>query len=248
MMMTGATGVCHHHVMETVSETVALPGGAVTVRWRRSRRARQVSLRIDPAAAAVVIALPPRIRRSTGLALLQKHAAWAIDRLASLPPATRFCPGSRVPLNGSDHLIRHVPTTPAGAWLEGGEIHVGGAADDVANNVAAFLRHEAQRTLSALVAEKAARLNRQPRRVLVKDTSTRWGSCAADRSIAFNWRVVMAPPFVQDYVAAHETAHLRHMNHSTSFWADVAALTPQRNAAIAWLKTEGTRLLREGRS
>lgn len=245
-MMTGAACVCHATVMQTEYELLALPAGAVPVRWRRSRRARQVSLRIDPAAAAVIIILPPRSRRSTGFALLQKHSSWAVDRLAALPPATRFCPGSLVPLNGSAHLVRHVPTAGSGAWLAGREIRVGGAAADVAQHVTAFLRAQAQRNMSALVAEKAARLNRQPRRVLVKDTRTRWGSCAADRSIAFNWRVVMAPPFVQDYVAAHETAHLRHMNHGASFWADVAELTPQRKAAIAWLKTEGPRLLREG--
>ncbi len=232
--------------MNETSELVALPAGVVRVFWRRSRRARRPSLRIDPCGAAVVVTLPPRSRRNTGLALLTKHARWAMDRLAALPPATRFAAGSLVPLNGSDHLIRHLPSGRTGAWLEGREIHVGGAAADVAGHVAALLRAEAQRRLSALVTEKAARLNRQPRRVLVKDTTTRWGSCAADRSIAFNWRVVMAPPFVQDYIVAHEAAHLRHMNHSHSFWADVAELTPQRSAAIAWLKTEGTRLLREG--
>ena len=80
----------------------------------------------------------------------------------------------------------------------------------------------------------------------VKDTRSRWGSCAANRNLAFSWRLVMAPRFVQDYVAAHEVAHLRHMNHGPRFWALVAELTPHTTAAVEWLRTHGPRLLRVG--
>ena len=86
----------------------------------------------------------------------------------------------------------------------------------LARRVADFLRAEARRRLSALVAAKAAGGRVRPRRVTVKDTRSRWGSCAANRNLAFSWRLVMAPRFVQDYVAAHEVAHLRHMNHGTA--------------------------------
>ena len=80
----------------------------------------------------------------------------------------------------------------------------------------------------------------------MKDTRSRWGSCAANRSLAFSWRLVMAPRFVQDYVAAHEVAHLRHMNHGTRFWSLVENLTPHTEVAVTWLRTEGPRLLRIG--
>jgi len=86
----------------------------------------------------------------------------------------------------------------------------------------------------------------QPCRVAVKDTRSRWGSCAANRNLAFSWRLVMAPRFVQDYVAAHEVAHLRHMNHGPRFWALVEQLTPHSAAAVEWLRTQGPRLLRVG--
>jgi predicted metal-dependent hydrolase len=64
--------------------------------------------------------------------------------------------------------------------------------------------------------------------------------------LAFNWRLVMAPAFVQDYVAAHEVAHLRHMNHGPQFWELVSALTEHAEAARAWLRAEGERLMRVG--
>ena len=80
----------------------------------------------------------------------------------------------------------------------------------------------------------------------MKDTTSRWGSCAANRKVAFSWRLVMAPRFVQDYVAAHEVAHLCHMNHGPRFWALVERLTPHTAAAMAWLQSDGPGLLRIG--
>ena len=62
----------------------------------------------------------------------------------------------------------------------------------------------------------------------------------------FSWRLVMAPELVQDYVVGHEVAHLRHMNHGPHFWRLVDELTPHKAAALLWLKTHGTSLLRTG--
>ncbi len=228
-----------------MSETISLPGGAARVEWRRSPRARRVSLRIDPREGHIVVTLPPRTARNAGMALLMNHAAWVVERLAALPGAIPFADGALVPLHGELHRIRHdaaVRLVRAAA----GEILVGGAAEFLPRRVADFYRAEARRALSALVLQKAEMAALRPRRVSVKDTSSRWGSCAADRSLAFSWRLVMAPAFVQDYVAAHEVAHLRHMNHGPRFWALVAQLTPHTAAAMAWLKREGPALLRVG--
>ncbi len=227
-------------------ETVTLPGGPARVAWRRSSRARRVSLRIDPREGAVVVTLPPRAGRGAGMALLTSHADWITDRIAALPNAVRFVDGAMVPLDGVEHLIRHVPDRRGGAWLEDGAICVTGAPEFVARRVADFLRSEARRRLITLVADKAAMADARPSRLAVKDTSSRWGSCAPDGSLAFSWRLVMAPPFVQDYVAAHEVAHLRHMNHGKRFWALVDQLTPYTETAVPWLRREGARLLRVG--
>ena len=97
-----------------------------------------------------------------------------------------------------------------------------------------------------VVAQKAVQAGLTVRRLSIKDTRTRWGSCAADGALALSWRLVMAPDFVQDYVAAHEVAHLRHMNHGPRFWALVDQLTPHKHLAIPWLHEAGTALLRIG--
>ena len=227
------------------SELVSLPGGPARVEWRRSARARRVSLRIDPRGGAVVVTLPPRAARTAGVALLMNHAEWISARLAALPGPILFADGALVPFHGVDHLIRHRPGQ-RGVVAEGDEILVGGEACFLPRRVGDFLRHEARRRFSDLVRAKSDQIDVAPSRVTVKDTKSRWGSCASNRNLGFSWRLVMAPPFVQDYVAAHEVAHLRHMNHGPRFWGLVSELTDHTESAVGWLRSEGPRLLRIG--
>ncbi|HTR17460.1 MAG TPA: SprT family zinc-dependent metalloprotease [Acetobacteraceae bacterium] len=227
-------------------ETLTLPLGTARVEWRRSQRARRISLRIDPRGGVVVVTLPPRAGRAAGMALLADHADWVADRLAALPGAVTFADGATVPLDGTPHPIRHVPGGRGGAWLTEGTIQVSGEAVFLSRRVGDFLREEARRRLALRVAAAAEAAGLTPRRVTVKDTRTRWGSCSSTGVLMFCWRLVMAPPLVQEYVVAHELAHLRHMNHGKAFWALVDTLTPHRAAAVAWLHEEGPRLLRIG--
>ncbi len=227
-------------------ETLSLAGGPTRVEWRRSTRARRVSLRIDPRDGAVVVTLPPRAARQAGMSLLMDHLDWVNERLAALPGAIPFAAGAVVPLHGADHRIRTADGVRGSAWVDGRSIMVPGDTQFLPRRVLEFFRAEARRRLVALVAAKAEAAGVQPRRITLKDTRSRWGSCAANRNLAFSWRLVMAPRHVQEYVAAHEVAHLRHMNHGPLFWALVAELTPHTDAAVEWLRRNGPRLLRIG--
>ncbi len=227
-------------------ETLNLSTGPTPVLWRCSARARKISLRIDARAGGVIVTMPPRAARAAGIALLRDNSAWVAERLARLPDPILLADGVAVPIGGLPHRIRHMPTGRGGAWLEAGELLVAGAPEFLARRTADFLRAEGRRRLSALATVKATAAGLSPRRIIVKDTRTRWGSCTADGTLMFCWRLVMAPPHVQDYVAAHEVAHLRHMDHGRGFWALVARLTPNKPAAVHWLETEGPGLMRVG--
>ena len=227
------------------SEILPLPKGSAQVHWRRSANARRISLRIDPCGGAVVVTLPMRAGRAAGMALVMDHADWICSRLAELPTHLPFADGASVPVHGMLHRIEHVPGR-AGARIEDGVIRVTGDPEFLTRRVRDLLRAEAQRKFSLTALEKCAKLERRPRRVTVKDTRTRWGSCTPDGVLMFSWRLIMAPDFVQDYVIAHEAAHMVHMNHSARFWRQVAELTPHSRAAIAWLHDDGASLLRIG--
>lgn len=225
-------------------ETIPLKKGEARVAWKRHPRARRVSLRIDPRAGSVVITLPKRGSRRAGMDLLMTHAAWVEDRLAALPDAVPFVDGALLPVDDRPRPIRHAHGVRS--LIADDEIVVGGEPAFLARRVGDLLRVEARRRLLRMSHEKSALVGRAPRRVTVKDTISRWGSCAPDGALAFSWRLIFAPPAVQDYVAAHEVAHLAHMNHGPRFWALVRTLTPHTEAAVEWLRDEGPRLMRYG--
>ena len=194
----------------------------------------------------MVLTLPTRAARRAGLALLNRHADWVAQRLIALPVAVAFAHGAELPIAGQPHRICHCPTGRFAARIVEDRLEVSGDPIFLPRRVTDFLRSEARRQLSARVMVATGRVGVTARRISVKDTSSRWGSCAADRSLAFSWRLLMAPAFVQDYVVAHEVAHLRHMNHGPEFWALVATLTPHKAAGRAWLHRHGAGLLRIG--
>lgn len=215
------------------------------VEWRRSARARRISLRVDPRSGRVVLTLPPRAARAAGVRVLQTHAGWIRERLDRLPVPVQLCDGATVPVGGVPHRIRHRPGLLGGV-IAAGELHVGGAPESLPRRVTELLRLEARRSLGALAMAKAGPAELYVRGVVVRDTRSRWGSCTAAGTLMFCWRLVMAPMAVQDYVVAHEVAHLRHMDHGRAFWALVDTLTPHRHMAEAWLMAEGAALQRVG--
>lgn len=80
-------------------------------------------------------------------------------------------------------------------------------------------------------------------RITIRDQKTRWGSCSARGTLSFNWRLMLAPPAILDYVVVHELCHLTHMNHSAAFWQKVASVYPDYRTARKWLKDHGQDLV-----
>lgn len=84
------------------------------------------------------------------------------------------------------------------------------------------------------------------RRIGVRDQKSRWGSCSPDGHLSYSWRLIMAPPHVLDYVAAHEVAHLRHMNHGIRFWRLVLQHCDRVHEAKRWLRANAEDIHRYG--
>lgn len=79
-------------------------------------------------------------------------------------------------------------------------------------------------------------------RITIRDQKTRWGSCSSRGTLSFNWRLMLAPPAVLDYVVLHELCHLTHMNHSKEFWNSIASIMPDYKVHRTWLKEHGREL------
>lgn len=228
-----------------VTSMVPLQGTLIAVNFKRSSRARRISIRVDTV-HGVLITLPLRGSRKAGLELLQTHAGWVHEKLSALPQPLPLKPDAFIPLSGVEHQIIHLPQGHGGAWVEDQKIFVTGAPEFLARRVTDCLKRYARKRLTEAAMQIAERAELHPKTIKIKDTRSRWGSCAPDGTLAFSWRLICAPDFVQDYVVAHEVAHLRHMNHGPQFWALTEQLTPHRQTATAWLSSQGAGLLQIG--
>lgn len=218
---------------------------------RRHPRARRYTLRVRERDRAVVMTIPPRGSLRQAREFAEKNAGWIATRIKRIPGPVRFLDGATVPLRGVAHRIVHRPKTRGAVWTEiDGDgmalLCVAGGRSHLARRLRDFLRREARRDLSEATRRHADALGVAVRRVGVRDTASRWGSCSSDGALSFSWRLVLAPPFVLDYLAAHEVAHCRELNHSPRFWRLVDQLTPERRRAEAWLKAHGNALHRYG--
>lgn len=227
-------------------EHIIVGGRKAALRWRRNARARRVALRINPSDGQIVITLPPRASRRSGMALLRAHEGWVAAKLEALPSQHRFVAGGTVPISGIPHRIVHDVSFRGSPLIAAGTIIVGGEPVFLPRRVRDALVAIAKKRFFRQALAKAEAIGRRPTRIRIKDTVSRWGSCTPDGSLMFCWRLVMAPDFVQDYVISHEVAHLREMNHGHAFWALTERLTPHRNAATDWLAQHGQSLLRIG--
>ena len=156
-----------------------------------------------------------------------------------------------VPLRGVPHRIVHRSGERGTVWTETRDsgdkiICVAGGYDFIDRRVHDFLKREARRELQKSAQEYAAALGVRVKRLSIRDQSSRWGSCTSAGSLSFSWRLILAPPFVLDYLAAHEVAHLVEMNHSPRFWRVVARICPSAERAKKWLDTYGNDLHRYG--
>ena len=221
------------------------------VRVRRHRQARRYTLRIHSATREVVLTMPPRGSFKQAHAFAQKHGSWIAARLGRLPAPAPFADGAVIPLRGVDHRIVHRHGQRGTVWIDGdaaGErlLCVAGEEPHIARRVADYLRREVKRDLEAASRRAAAALGVTFRRVSIRDPSSRWGSCSTNGVLSYSWRLIFAPPFVLDYLAAHEAAHLVEMNHSRRFWRVVEGICPDVARAKSWLDAHGSDLHRFG--
>lgn len=212
----------------------------VEVKMRRSPRARRFSLRVSHADGQVSLSLPKWAPEREALEFLHSREDWVRAQLARRPEVKRPEIGGTIPVCGSLRSI--LPSTGRVARFEDGQITVPNSRR-CAPLIAALLKALARDRLIEASDRYSAALGLPYSRLTLRDTKSRWGSCSTAGHLMFSWRLIMAPPEVLDYVAAHEVAHLAEMNHSDKFWKTCERLFPDYKAQRAWLRANGSDLL-----
>ncbi|MEL6112161.1 MAG: SprT family zinc-dependent metalloprotease [Pseudomonadota bacterium] len=226
---------------------------SVPVEARINRRARRLIVKVDSLQGVVHLTAPSRRALADAVRFAQERRGWIREELAAGPKAHPFETGGLCPYAGVPHRIvadggprapvRRLPQTADGGPHR---LVVGGEAAHVNRRVCDWLKREARRVLTDRAGFYAGELGRTHGRIRVNDTRSRWGSCSENGTLSFSWRLILAPPAILDYVAAHECAHLVHMNHSKAYWRVLAGLGVDAGAARQWFQHHGPRLFSYG--
>jgi len=220
---------------------------------RQRAGTKRITMRVCGMTDTLRVSAPPRCSAKGLIQVLEEHTAVLTVRARELPPRKAFIPGAELPfLDGILHL-RHEPGRRT-SWeeIDGGYIlTVGGQPEHFPRRVRDAIRKRCElllRESCATAFDTAAHsYNLRPlKKISLQNAGGRWGSCAPDGTLRFSWRLVFAPRWILDYVAAHEVAHLAEMSHSPRFWAVVETITPDARKARAWLQRYGSQIHRIG--
>lgn len=224
-------------------EQIELAGPPVVmIAVRRSRRARRLSLRISQLDGRVTMSLPIRTPLREAQVFAIEKEGWIRGTLAARPDVMRPVIGGSVLFLGRE--VDVVSGTGRVARYVGGQITVPDNPDRVATRIAALMKMSARGRLRDASDRYSAALGVSYGRLTLRDTRSRWGSCSSEGNLMYSWRLIMAPPEVLDYVAAHEAAHLLEMNHSPAYWRVVARIYPDYKTPRNWLRNNGQQLHR----
>jgi predicted metal-dependent hydrolase len=222
------------------SGTIEIHGHLAPLLYRRHPRARHYLLRLR-ADKTVVVTVPrggslefARQFAASRRPWLEKH--WRLLEARPAPPPL-LRPGMTVLLRG--RLVALETRQQDGLqeiWLDSERLPAGAAEENLRPALERLMRALAQRELAARAVELARQQGSPMRRVIVRNQKSRWGSCSVRGTISLNWRLIQVPDSVRDYIILHELTHLRHLNHSARFWAEVKKVCPDYLAAEAWLK------------
>ncbi|WP_298676319.1 M48 family metallopeptidase [uncultured Lentibacter sp.] len=212
----------------------------VEVHLKRSAQAKRLSLRVSQLDGRVTLTLPHHASEAEATGFIREKATWLRSHVARFDAEKPVGLGSLLPLE--DQMIRILPGQGRRPRLVAEGLEVPGRPEAAGARVAAFLKEAARDRLTAASDHYAALLGRPFTSLSLRDTRSRWGSCSSKGALMYSWRLVMAPPDILRYVAAHEVAHLAEMNHSAAFWARVQELYGPYRSAREWLRHHGAEL------
>jgi predicted metal-dependent hydrolase len=224
-----------------------LAGEEVTYEVSRSDDATQP--RIDAGIDGITVVLPSTIEGDPET-LLADNASWVLekktkfDRYRAVIPDRTFEAGEQFPYFGEDHELIVEPRQKSEIVDE--TIRLRRCAVEqstVERALRNFYRREAREHFSDRLEHFAGEMGLAYNNVQIRNQRTRWGSCSTNGIISLNWRLMMAPPDIIDYVVVHELAHLQEPNHTTEFWRLVGEYDPDYTEHADWLDANSARLI-----
>jgi predicted metal-dependent hydrolase len=218
------------------------------VRIIRSRR-KTLSIEIRPG-GEVWVRAPQRLPASAIEQALTARQNWIqrkiseVKEIPPLPTSREFLPGERFLYRGQEYPLSWSERKKPALTLEkGGFFLARSVGKDASEAFETWYRDEARRILTMRLAELSTQTGLYPERMRLSSARTRWGSCSTNGTLSLNWRLILAPPEILDYVILHELSHIKVKNHSRAFWGLLETFLPDYRLRRKWLKDNGQELI-----
>ncbi len=225
---------------------IEIDGLLLPVEVVENDRAKRLTLRLFPAGDGLKVTAPSHVSDDEIEEFVSRNRNWAATRIARLPKRVELTHGETIPFKGIEHTIVSSGSLRGlvQAKVENNQpiLLVPGEASTSSRKLVSFMKREARKEFDTVVNIHATTIGIRPKQIRITDTTSRWGSCSSTRTLSFSWRIIMAPPEVLNYLAAHEVAHLKEMNHSDRFWKLTKELCPDTDIQKGWLRTHGAKL------
>jgi len=225
---------------------IEIDGRIMPVKVLENDRAKRLTLRLFPAGDGLKVTTPGHVGDDEIMEFVARNSNWAASRIARLPKRVELSHGETISFKGLDHRIVSSGSLRGLVQVKTENcepvLSVPGEPQSAGRKLVSFMKREARKELDRAVNIHAEKVGIRPRQIRITDTTSRWGSCSSTRTLSFSWRIIMAPPEVLNYLAAHEVAHLKEMNHSKRFWDLTRELCPDTDIHKTWLKTHGSKL------
>jgi predicted metal-dependent hydrolase len=220
-----------------------------TVSYQLKRSSRRRTLALQVGSAGVIVHAPLYLETAQIDAFVQSKSAWLQRQLAQRQPAFPVfqlvdgavlpCVDERLTLRIVHDKLSAITAENNTLWLQlSARIKADNQQKQIRELVVGWYCAEALRYFSVRLDLFATLMRVNPRELLIKNWQTKWGSCDSTGQICLNWRLLLAPQWVSDYVVIHELAHLRQMNHSPAYWQIVAQYCPNWQQARDYLKQQ----------
>lgn len=217
---------------------------------RFSKRSKKPSIKVNMEGVEVV--LPAHAHSDYADRMMRDYAEWVLKKVALFDEMRKRQQNQSAQIrktllvHGKEVLVCYDPSRKNGRGskirIDSGRIILpvsGRSRAGAALSLQKHLKELARAEINALAAALSQKMGTAFTRITIRDQRTRWGACSARKSLSFNWRLVMAPPEVTEYVVIHELAHLIEMNHSMRFWKIVEKHCPDYKKRRLWLKKNG---------
>ena len=218
---------------------IELEGRKIPLRFRRNAKARRLVLRLDAKTQGLVMTLPKRSGLTEAMRFVEQSRDWIIRTLSKQIAPTILGHGTKVLFRGQIHNLQLIGGRRGLISVADNILLVPGDEAHAQRRLLDYFKKQALQELSAVSRKYAIAMETRYSRISIRDQKSRWGSCSAGGILSYSWRLILAPAFVLDYVAAHEVAHLREMNHGPRFWRLVLTHCPHARDAKQWLKAHG---------